>query len=101
MLSNEGLFWILGLTVAGAPLVMVLALGLSSLLGQPLSERAIGRCVQWSVVTGLAAAVAILGLMLSLGTRHVPIVLGSWVHITHYHSRSNLCSIGFRYRLSS
>jgi len=85
MLSNEGLFWILGLTVAGAPLVLVLALGLSSLLGQPLSERAIGRCVQWSVVTGLAAAVAILGLMLSLGTRHVPIVLGSWVHITHYH----------------
>ena len=66
-------------------LSLVLALGLSSLLGQPLSERAIGRCVQWSVVTGLAAAVAILGLMLSLGTRHVPIVLGSWVHITHYH----------------
>ena len=88
MLSNEtldSLFWILGLVVVGAPLVMVLALGLSSLIGQPLSERAIGRCVQWSVVTGLLAALTILGLMLSFERRHVPVVLGSWVHIHHYH----------------
>ena len=88
MLTNEtldSLFWILGLVVVGAPLVMVLALGLSSLIGQPLSERAIGRCVQWSVVTGLLAALTILGLMLSFERRHVPVVLGSWVHIHHYH----------------
>jgi len=85
MLTNESLFWLLGLTVVCSPLVMVLTLGLSSLLGRPLSERAIGRCVQWSVVTGLAAALAILGLMLSVGTRHVPVELGSWVHIPHYH----------------
>ena len=85
MLNNESLFWFLGLTVVCAPLVMVLTLGLSSLLGRPLSERAIGQCVQWSVVTGLLAALAILGLMLSVGTRHVPVLLGSWVHIPHYH----------------
>src|SRR5439155_10632957 len=85
MLNNEFLFWILGLTVVCAPLLMVLTLGLSSLLGQPLSERAIGRCVHWCVITGLLAALAILGLMLSVGTRHVPVELGSWVHIPQYH----------------
>lgn len=81
----EFIFWVLGLIVVCAPLVMVLALGLSSLLGQPLSERAIGRCVQISVCTGLLAALAILGLMLFMGTRHVPVELGSWVHIPKYH----------------
>ncbi len=85
MFDNEFLFWVLGLIVVCAPLVMVLTLGLSSLLGRPLSERAIGRCVYLSVTTGLLAALAILGLMLSVGTRHVPVELGSWVHIPHYH----------------
>ena len=85
MFDNEFLFWILGLIVVCAPLLMVLTLGLSSLLGRPLSERAIGRCVQTAVATGLLAALVILGLMLSVGTRHVPVELGSWVHIPHYH----------------
>lgn len=85
MFDHEFLFWILGLVVVCAPLVMVLTLGLSSLLGKPLSERAIGRCVYLSVTTGLLAALAILGLMLAVGTRHVPVELGSWVHIPHYH----------------
>lgn len=85
MLTNDYLFWMLGLTVVGAPLAMVLMLGLSSLLGRPLSERTIGRCVQLAVITGLLAALTILGLMLSVGMRHVSIELGSWVHIPHYH----------------
>jgi NADH-quinone oxidoreductase subunit L len=77
----------LGLLVIGAPSLLFVLLGLSSLFGRGLSERTISRLVQAANWTGLLAALGILGIMLSVGSRHVPIELGNWVEIPglHYH----------------
>lgn len=83
-MSYEEIFRILGLIVVGTPFLTVLLLGLPTLVGRPLSERMIGRCVQSCVVTGLLAALAMLGMMLSVGTRHVPLVLGTWVEVHEF-----------------
>ena len=90
MFDPELTFQILGLTVVGAPAALFALLGLSSLLREkPLSERSIVASVEVAIITGLLASVAILVLMLALGTRHVPIALGKWVDINqphfHYH----------------
>ena len=81
----ETLISILGITVVAAPAMLFFLLGGSTLLGRPPSEETISRTVRVLIVTGLLAALAMLGLMLVLGTRHVPIELGDWVHIPHYH----------------
>jgi NAD(P)H-quinone oxidoreductase subunit 5 len=75
----------LGLVVIGAPILIFILLGASSLLGRRLSETAVSGCVQVANWIGLSAGLAILGLMLASGTRRVPIELGAWVHIPHYH----------------
>ena len=86
MFDQELTFRVLGLTVVGAPAALFCVLGLSSLLrDRPLSERMIVACVQAAIITGLLASIAILALMLGLGTRHVPIAFGRWVDIPHYH----------------
>lgn len=84
MFDQELIFRVLGLTVIGAPAALLCVLGLSSLGGRPLSERAIGKCVEVAIVTGLLASIAILTMMLGWGTRHVPIDVGHWVAIPHY-----------------
>src|SRR5262245_30788432 len=76
---------VLGWSVVGAPALLVLFLGIASLLKYPLSERAITRSIQVSVIYGLLAAIVMLALMLLTGGRHVAIQLGEWVHIPHYH----------------
>ncbi len=68
-----------------APAVLLALLGISSLIDRPLSEQWIGRVVPATIATGLCAAVTILVLMLSLDRRFVPIQLGNWVDIPHYH----------------
>lgn len=86
MFDQELTFRILGLTVVGAPAALFATLGLSSLLrDRPLSERTIVACVQAAIITGLLASIAILALMLGLGTRHVPIPFERWVDIPHFH----------------
>lgn len=86
MLTYDQIFHTLGLSVVSAPAVLFLILGLSSLLKRrPLPERTISRCVQTAVVVGLLASIMILGMMLSLGRLHIPIALGTWVVIPHYH----------------
>jgi NAD(P)H-quinone oxidoreductase subunit 5 len=76
----------LGVVVVAAPALMVLILGGATILKYPLGERATARLIQAAIVSGLLAAVAILTLMLILGTRHVPIEVGNWVIIKdHYH----------------
>ncbi|MFO0946767.1 MAG: proton-conducting transporter membrane subunit [Planctomycetota bacterium] len=75
----------LGLIAVGAPTALLCVLGTASLVGQPFSERVVGRLVQFATVTGLVASLIILVSMLVTGTRHVPIELGSWVVIPHYH----------------
>src|SRR5436190_4494397 len=61
----------LGLIVVGAPTLLVVVLGISSLVGRPLPERIIDRCVVGAVVSGLLASLLILGYMLISGAREV------------------------------
>ena len=59
---------------------------MSSLFDGKLTERLISQLVQVTIVSGLVAATAVLGLMLTSGTRHVTIDVGNWVAIPHlYH----------------
>lgn len=83
----DPVFWLtaLGVVVVAAPAVLVALLGLPSLVGRKVSERTSERAVMLSAVLGLLAAGAILVLMLVQGTRHVPVELGHWVVIPHYH----------------
>lgn len=85
MFEQELIIKILGLSVFVNPMLLVILLGVPTLLGRPLDERTTGRSVQVASGTGLLASLVILGLMLASGTRHVPIELGSWVAIPHYH----------------
>jgi NADH:ubiquinone oxidoreductase subunit 5 (subunit L)/multisubunit Na+/H+ antiporter MnhA subunit len=64
---------------------LVHLLGVPTVIGHPLSERRISRTVQVSIVVGLLASLAMLGIMLATGTRHVMIELGNWVKIEHPH----------------
>ena len=77
---DTAISWIemLGLMVVIAPGMVVATLGISSLMGRPLTERLISRSVELAVVVGLLASVGILVLMLLSGARQVPIELGNW-----------------------
>ena len=85
-MTYDQIFHALGLCVVGAPAMLFTILGLSSLLlRRPLPERTISRCSEAAILTGLTAAIIILGMMLTLGKLHVPIQLGTWVLIPNYH----------------
>ncbi len=75
----------LGLVVVASPLLMTVLLGLSSLANRRLSEDATARLGHVTIACGLLAAIAILGVMLVAGKRHVPIELGDWVVIPHHY----------------
>jgi NADH-quinone oxidoreductase subunit L len=75
----------LGMVVVTAPVLLLAALGLPSLLGVKLGERTITRACQAATVVGLLAAVAILGLMLATDSRYVAVRLGEWVAVPGYH----------------
>lgn len=73
----------LGLLVLAAPAILIVILGVPSLLGYPLSERASDRACRWTVALGLCASVGVLGWMLATDDRHVVINLGNWVSIQY------------------
>src|SRR5262249_6994079 len=75
----------LGAIVIFAPVTLMTVLGVSSLLDWKLSETATSKAAQAAIVSGLAAALGVLALMLFQGTRHVPVDLGEWVHMPHFH----------------
>ncbi len=86
MFDRELAFRALGLLVVGAPVGLFATLGLASLLrNRPLSERAIARCVQSAILTGLIASIAMLASMLVWDDTQVPIEMGSWVHVRNFH----------------
>jgi NAD(P)H-quinone oxidoreductase subunit 5 len=86
MLDYQQVLLLLGLVVVVSPLLMTVILGLSSLLDWKLAEETTTKIVQVAVASGLLSAVAVLGSMLVLDTRHVAIDLGDWVVIPgHYH----------------
>ncbi len=88
----ETTFYILGLIVVIAPVLLMSILGITSLVDRKLSEAATGRWCKCTSAIGFTAAASILVLMLAYDTRHVVIDLGNWVHIDesateheHYH----------------
>lgn len=84
-MGTDTLFTTLGICVVAAPALLLALLGLSMLIGQPLSERVIGRSTEAAVVIGLLAALVILGIMLSSDGRPVTVELGNWAVIPHTH----------------
>ncbi len=76
---------LLGIVVFFAPVLLLARLGLPSLLGWRIGERAITRACQAATIAGLLAALAILGLMLATDSRHVAVRLGDWVAVPQYH----------------
>ncbi len=85
----DTIFNVLGTTVVVSPIALLAVLGFSALFGRPLSESAISVWTQLGVLMTLVPAVAILILMLSIGSHYVPIELGDWVAIPqeefHFH----------------
>jgi NAD(P)H-quinone oxidoreductase subunit 5 len=81
MPSYDQVLQLLGYIVVVAPLLLTVLLGVSTLVGWPLSERTITKSVQVAIASGLIAALAILVLMLAGDRRHVPIDIGEWVRI--------------------
>jgi NADH-quinone oxidoreductase subunit L len=81
MTDYQRILSFLGVVVVVAPFILTVVLGVSSLLARPLREEHSSRLVQAAIVSGLASAIAVLALMLILGTRHVQIDLGNWVSI--------------------
>lgn len=79
MPDADTLLKILGETVVAIPTLLLALLGVMSFIGRPFKERVIGALVQVAVVVGFVVSVAILGLMLAVDTRQVPIELGNWV----------------------
>ncbi len=71
----------LGGAVVAAPVLLVALLGITTLLGRPLSERASARAVATVTVFGLAATVAVFAFMLAADTRHVVVGSAEWVHL--------------------
>lgn len=84
------IFQALGIGTLVAPAVLLAVLGLTALFARPLSESAMARCTQVSVIVGLIAAMGILSLMLMTGVRYVPLELGNWVSIPEEHFHFHL-----------
>ena len=84
-MNFEPLVRAIGLAIVAAPLGLLAILGLTTLLGKSLPEKATGRLVAVTNLFGVIAALCLLGLMLATGLRQIPIELGSWVGVPHYH----------------
>jgi NADH-quinone oxidoreductase subunit L len=84
-MTLEQAFFAIGVCVVASPAVLLGTIGCAALIGYPLGERVLAKCTQWSVVIGLAAALAVLVLMLLTGVRQVPIELGDVVAIPQQH----------------
>lgn len=82
--SHSGFYW-LAITVVASPVLLSAFLGLAALLELRLRERTIANLTKASVITGTLATLGCLLLMLVSGDRHVPIEIGNWVLIDHYH----------------
>ncbi|MFT4585998.1 MAG: NADH-quinone oxidoreductase subunit L [Candidatus Binatia bacterium] len=76
---------LLGRIAILGPTLLAFALGATSLAGRPMSERAVSRCTQAAVVSGLLAVLGILAAMLATGTRFVPLEFGNWVSLEEHH----------------
>ncbi len=87
---SDKLFLVFGVAVVASPTLLLAILGLTTLLGRPLSESVIARLTSAAVVLGLIPAFLILAMMLALDTRYVPIELGDWIAIEQEHFHFHL-----------
>jgi NAD(P)H-quinone oxidoreductase subunit 5 len=85
MLDTHLLLTVLGAVVVGAPLLLLLFLGLALLISGRQVERTINRAILAAISCGLLAALAILALMLILDTRHVVLDVGEWAATPRFH----------------
>lgn len=80
---------VLGICVVVCPTVLLGVLGLTPAVGRLLSEQSVIRWMYATMVIGLSAAIAMLGLMLMTDHTLVEIQLGNWVGIEaedfHFH----------------
>ena len=69
------------------PCALLLLLGVSLLVGRPLSELVVGRWLKAMVGLSLISALAVLGIMLATGARRELVDLGNMVeiHDVHFH----------------
>lgn len=88
-MDSNNVFDLLGICVVASPALLLAVLGLTVLAGRPLSEKQINGWAYATTVLGLLAALAILAMMLTLGSRHVSLDLGNLVAIEaqHFHFR--------------
>lgn len=86
-MTVEACFNLLGLCVVIAPALLFVLFGVTSLVERPLTEYQTRVWTRSAVIFGLVASICILGLMLAVGKRNVPIVVGHWVNIVpeHFH----------------
>lgn len=84
-MSDAAITTILGLLAVGAPAALLAVVGLTALIGRPLSERVTARLTQIAVSIGLAASIGVLAVMLSTGSRNIVIDLGNWVALDQQH----------------
>jgi len=89
-MTIESIYLLLGLIVVASPAVLLAVLGLTMLLSRPMNEATQANFTKAAVVTGLTAAVTILGMMLAFDSRHVVIELGNWVVIPQEHFHFHL-----------
>jgi NAD(P)H-quinone oxidoreductase subunit 5 len=67
--------------VIAAPIVLMIAVGISMLIGRPPGEQAMARLIRLTVVVALICAVGVFIVMLSTGTRRLVLDFGDWVSI--------------------
>ena len=77
---------VVGLVPVLAPFTLVMALGVVSLVGVRLPERAINALVRVTMVAGFAASIGMFLLMQVGGSRHVVLDAGDWVEIPALHA---------------
>jgi NAD(P)H-quinone oxidoreductase subunit 5 len=81
---------LLGILVIVPPAALLAVLCLWSMFDRSLSETWINRLTHAGIVTGLVAAIVMLGIMLVVDTRHVTIELGNLVVIPEQHFHFHL-----------
>ncbi|MCA9057982.1 MAG: oxidoreductase [Planctomycetaceae bacterium] len=89
-MTLDQVFYLLGVIVVVSPLLLLAVLGITTLTGRPLSERAQSRLTEVTVLSGLISAVLVLILMLCFDRRHVPLELGHWVDVAEEHFHFHL-----------
>lgn len=89
-MNHETLYVAIGYCVVLCPAVLFAMLGITALVGRPLSERVTSRTTEVAVLTGLLASTLMLVLMLWWDSRYVPVDFGNLVVIPEQHFHFHL-----------